>query len=219
MENGGGAAAKEGVGIDWVTDTYHAQYQIDSESEKAVDAYRAVARAIYDVLGAKTLLDVGCGAGPLLRAYEEISPFGLIAGVEGSRHALREDLRIELHDLTAPLDLKWKGFDVVTCFDVAEHLPKEAAPTLVRSIVKHAGRWIVFGPAPEGQDGYYHINCQHPTWWVNLFEMNDVKLRAGLSETLRTRIREDERHSFCWWVAKNLMVFEKDTKCTMRLTT
>ena len=80
-------------------------------------------------------------------------------------------------DLTEPLDLG-RTFDLVICLEVGEHLPEDAADTLVDTCVRHA-RTVVFSAAVLGQVGAGHINCQPHEYWHSKFAargyaMNDV---------------------------------------------
>lgn len=71
------------------------------------------------------------------------------------------------HDLTTPLDLG-RRFDLVTCLEVAEHLPSDASETLVDSLCRHADV-IVFSAAVPGQGGTGHINERRASFWAALF--------------------------------------------------
>lgn len=118
----------------------------------------------------QSLLDVGCGNGTWLKAAFE---FGIpeVFGVDGVEVS-SEDLHIDrdfikIQDLTKHWDLN-KKFEVVICLEVAEHLDKTHADSLIASIVKH-GETIYFSAACPGQPGQHHVNCQWPEYWQHLF--------------------------------------------------
>jgi 2-polyprenyl-3-methyl-5-hydroxy-6-metoxy-1,4-benzoquinol methylase len=129
-------------------------------------------RTLDAVIGAynpKTWLDAGCGTGASL---EYILRRGIsAAGLEFSDLAVIEsglEKYITQSDLTQAVDLK-KVFDVVWCYEVAEHLPESSADQLVDTLVSH-GRRVVFSAARPGQGGDGHINEQTKDYWQRKFE-------------------------------------------------
>jgi hypothetical protein len=147
-------------------------------------------------------LDFGSGGGALLRGMQARGV--AVVGLEGSQWAvdLWPDV-IHLWDLREPYYAQ-PAADLVTCFDVGEHLPAEAGPVLVQSMVDSVAEdgTILFGAAPPGQDGLGHI------YWIDLFERAGSKLIAEESEELRALIESHTATNTVWWVAKNLMVFQ-----------
>lgn len=117
-------------------------------------------------------LDVGCGPGQLIC---ELQMKGWdVDGFDGSSHALTMARKLGLGDdhmaIADILDTpEFSRADVVICTEVAEHLPAEHAPTLVRYLTQHATRYVVFTAAPPGQGGHDHVNEQPKHYWRNLF--------------------------------------------------
>jgi hypothetical protein len=79
------------------------------------------------------------------------------------------DGRFLLHDLSQPFNLN-RMFDCVICLEVAEHLEESSANTLIESLCRH-GNFIFFSAASPGQGGQNHVNCQWPTYWQSLFNV------------------------------------------------
>lgn len=134
-------------------------------------------------------LDVGCGPAMLV---DELALLNWdMSGFDGSPHgiAMVDRLRGAREPrMPVKVDANW-GFDwppvrvadvtdtpherrrqIVICTEVAEHLPAEDAPTLVRYLTTHATRYVVFTAAPPGQGGHDHINEQPPEYWEELFK-------------------------------------------------
>ncbi len=193
-----------------ITSMYHDQYQRDSVAEQALSAYDSIADVLYRTFRPKTAIDVGSGGGALVRG---LGKRGVDAvGVEGAAGAvsLLPD-RIFLHDLRSPITGRVREFnELVTSFDVAEHIEPEFADVFIDNLCTCVAPWgtIVLGPAPEGQDGLGHVNCQHPTYWIEKMEARGFALFSRLSNEIREEIKAIEGTNFLWWVPKNLMVFQ-----------
>lgn len=136
-----------------------------------------------NVLGTPdSLLDVGCAEGVHVTW----------AAVRGIR-AMGIDLAAPLHDealvradLRQPIDLGCQ-FEWVLCWEVAEHLPADAAETLVSTLVNHmlpTGR-ILFTAAGPGQRGPGHIHCVEPAFWHARFADRGLTHAVGLSAELQ----------------------------------
>lgn len=194
-----------------VTDLYFQQYQIDSVAEQALSAYSSIAEVLVRTFEPKNAMDLGCGGGALIRGLVQRGVDAI--GLEGSGHAvsLLPD-RIALWDLRTPLPVgAFRGQnELVTSFDVAEHIEPEYADIFVANLCSSVAPWgtVVLGPAPEGQDGHGHVNCQHPTYWIEKMEAHGFGLFSKLSNQVREEIKVVPGTNFLWWVPKNLMVFQ-----------
>ena len=115
------------------------------------------------------MLDVGAGTGNWLYAArrEGIQDVLGLDGAADDRGVWVDSTVIRTVDLRSPFDLG-RRFDAAICLEVAEHLPQEAARTLISSICSHADL-IFFSAAAPGQHGEAHLNCQWPAYWQALF--------------------------------------------------
>lgn len=65
-------------------------------------------------------------------------------------------------------------FDVVTAWEVMEHLPADRLPTLCDNVKRHlapGGVWIM---SVSLQHGDYHQTVQTKEWWLDLFAQNGL---------------------------------------------
>jgi SAM-dependent methyltransferase len=138
-----------------------------------VSGAKAVLERLFAGNAPKRLLDIGCGTGTWLRAALEIG-VSEIRGVDGitiNNHALVIPRRcLIIADLCYAINLG-ETFDIVVCLEVAEHLPCDAAPTLIASLAAHSDL-ILFSAAAPGQVGQHHVNCRWPSYWQALFNRN-----------------------------------------------
>lgn len=88
----------------------------------------------------QSVLDVGCGTG---RALDWFLERGVDAiGIEGSKLAKKKAKhpeRIHTHDLNKPVDLS-RRFDLVWCFEVAEHIHPRFIDNFLRTLTIHSKR-------------------------------------------------------------------------------
>ncbi len=112
---------------------------------------------------AERTLDVGCAFGFAVEALREL---GVRAyGVDFSSYAVEHaapSVRawVQRGDLTAGLPFRDGEFDLVTAFEVLEHLPPASVPAAVRELRRICGGHLLasmpsFGPNPYGPSGWY----------------------------------------------------------------
>jgi SAM-dependent methyltransferase len=163
---------------------------------------RVVVPIIQELIHPRSVLDVGCGIGTWATVWIA-SGVSDVIGVDGD-YVDKELLQLPRerfigHNLSDPLDVGRK-FDLVTCLEVAEHLPAASASTLVESLVRHT-EVVVFSAAIPGQEGAGHINEQWPSYWVAHFA------RAGYQpfDLLRGRLWNNGEVE--WWYQQNCLLF------------
>jgi SAM-dependent methyltransferase len=149
-----------------------------------------------------SVIDVGCGLGTWLAAFERAGVRDVL-GVDGDyvpRAALeipRE--RFVAHDLRRPLRLG-RTFDLVVSLEVAEHLPSECATTFVDTLIG-LGSAVLFSAAIPFQGGESHVNEQWPDYWARLFE------RRGFVAVDCLRRKIWQHPEVAWWYAQNILLY------------
>lgn len=99
-------------------------------------------------------------------------------------------------------------FELITCLEVAEHIPADSSEVLVDTIARHLRPEgiLIFSSAPPGQSGEHHVNCR-PAWeWKSMFYERGVSYREDLTRQL----------SLIWslvagpmqWLSANVQVFD-----------
>lgn len=158
----------------------------------------------------KSYLDLGSGTGAMVNMARKIGveSYGVDLISEGPgqehwfiKHDLREPLHIfypdlegrafhypeRYHDQNVHVGDHYRlQFEVITCLEVAEHIPREDSRTLVETIGRHLKRdgILVFSSASPGQQGEHHVNCR-PSWeWRDMFYEVGVSYRPDLTRQL-----------------------------------
>jgi len=129
---------------------------------------------INDIFHPKSVIDVGCAIGDLVKGFWDLN---MVAhGIEGSEEVepyLISEVKnkIMLRDLRKPIELKVcksLKYDLVTCFEVAEHIEEEYADQFINNITNLSNK-ILMSFAEPGQKGHSHVNCQPFNYWDNKF--------------------------------------------------
>lgn len=179
----------------------------DAEEAMTLGCAAQVVDCLIAELGPTSVADVGCGTGVYLAHLEERGVE--IQGFEWSEAAIRrarvEPTRIRRHDLREPLETG-RTYDLVVCFEVAEHLEGRHADELVSTVCR-LGPTVAFSAAQPGQGGTDHVNEQPPAYWIRRFEARGYRHREERTRRLRAELAE---RNCVWWLPKNLLVFEKD---------
>ena len=174
------------------------QHQAQGSAQSADE----IVPLLIDWIHPRTVVDVGCGVGTWLRAFQDRGVEDIF-GVDGSwvdRTALRiAASRFQEVDLAAPFDIQ-RQFDLALSLEVAEHLPPEAAANFVTSLTTLAPV-IAFSAAIPNQGGVHHLNEQWPDYWVRLFDERSY----AVVDCVRPRVWDNPRVQF--WYAQNVFMF------------
>jgi SAM-dependent methyltransferase len=159
----------------------------------------AIAPFVRDLVRPGSVIDLGCGTGSWLAAYE----LDDVLGVDGD-YVLRSELEIPTerfvaHDLQKPFRSE-RTFDLALSIEVAEHLPQDCAAVLVRSLVELAPA-VLFSAAVPHQPGTGHVNCRWPDYWRDLFARHDY----AAVDCIRPRFWDDPRVRY--FHAQNLILY------------
>ena len=153
------------------------EIEAEAPSEKAVSLHQTRLDAVLDELkksGAKSVLDLGCGEGRLLRALLDEKQFEKIIGVDASHRALdvaADKLRLErmaptqrerltlLHGALTYRDDRLKNFDAAALVEVVEHLDAARLPAFEKAIWQWARPQTVVLTTP---------NREYNAFWQSL---------------------------------------------------
>ena len=172
----------------------------------SVRSARRVVHVLASMLNPRSVADIGCGRGAWLKVWLE-SGTSDVLGVDGP-YVPQEGLLVtsalfRSADLRSPIDLG-RRFDLVTSFEVGEHLPLAASEAFVESLCRHAPI-VAFSAAVPGQGGEQHVNEQPYEFWRDLFAKRGYRLFDCI-RPLIAQSRDVEP-----WYRYNALLFVSDT--------
>lgn len=173
--------------------------------EDSLRSARVVVPLVLEWIRPKRVIDVGCGVGSWLKAFNE-NGISEVMGVDGdyvdpNLLVIAKDHFIAA-DLTQPLKVEG-SFDLVVSLEVAEHLPESAAKTFVDSLTS-LGPVVLFSAAIPLQGGTNHLNEQWPDYWARLFAVRGYRA----ADCLRRRIWKNEDVNYFY--AQNALFFVRE---------
>lgn len=186
-------------------DLYSDEYYAYVDQESARSAPTIVSSILRD-LGPRSVVDVGCGTGALLAEFRTRGVGGV--GLEYSASALKtckeRGLDARPFDIESEVEGELPSAELVSCFEVAEHLPERCADRLV-SLLARCARTVAFTAATPGQGGGAdHVNEQPHGYWIEKFAHAEMPMRRGLTAAWRKEWAEAGIASF---YSANVMVF------------
>jgi SAM-dependent methyltransferase len=152
------------------------------------DARLVVPVVVSAFPSAKSFLDVGCGTGAFVAEFarQGFRSIGLERSPHGRKLALGQKVDCRDFDLTRSIQAEMtEHFDVLSCFEVAEHMPADLGDKLVEFLARFCSP-IVFSAAQPGQGGTGHINEQPPQYWIERFERFGFFFDSARTEELRS---------------------------------
>lgn len=155
---------------------YDTIYQMNSvPDESRIEFYNATAKQIATLFSPKTVLDVGCATGYLLSGFRDldIDCFGIDIS-EWAVNQIQERDRsfAKVQSLFDSLPESFpQHYDLVTCIEVAEHIPEEDADKLIKRLCQ-LGDYVVFSSSPSDLEDRTHCNVQQAEYWCKRFASN-----------------------------------------------
>lgn len=163
---------------------------------------RSVAGLLTDLLSPSSVVDLGCGMGGWLRAFQDAGA-EKVRGFDGDyvdRSRLLIDMAdFEVADLSKPLRLPDR-FDLALSLEVAEHIDRGSAAVFVESLVS-AADIVLFAAAIPFQGGTEHVNEQWQSYWARLFGEHGYEA----FDIVRPKLWDDP--DVPYWYAGNILLY------------
>ena len=188
--------------------TLYSNAFFDRQSAGSLATARVILKELTKVARIRSVVDVGCGVGPWLRAALELG-VDRVTGLDGD-HVDPGRLLVE-RPLFVPCDLEkdkldqivgGMRFDLAMSLEVAEHLSADRAHSFVAEFCRLSDLFL-FSAAIPGQGGTNHVNEQWPDYWASRFEEHG----CACFDVMRPRVwHRDECE---WWYLQNVLLFAR----------
>ena len=171
------------------------------------DTAEVVLSVISKFIRPSSVIDVGCGVGSWLAAWQKIYA-AEIYGIDGD-YVDRSQLFIDkkfFHsaNLEERVTLE-RRFDLAMTLEVGEHLSPARADSFVEDLTKLSDV-ILFSAAIPGQGGTNHVNEQWQSYWAEKFLQLDY---VGI-DCIRSEIWDNVAVGICY--RQNVFVYVKNTE-------
>ncbi len=187
---------------------YNADYYSNVVEGPAVMSAEEISRTIVAKISPKSVIDIGCGTGALLMAFQNLGvlSFGLEYSVEALKFCRSRGVDVQKFDIEHDFFDFEKRFDVAISLEVAEHIPEKYANRYIDLMTKFSDI-IIISAATPGQGGDDHVNEQPHSYWQEKFESLGFRLDQSLTEELATEWGKSG--TVTSWYYRNLMIFRK----------
>lgn len=137
-------------------------------------------------------LDLGCSGGGLV--FDFALNGHLAIGLEGSDRSQKMgranwrtipdnlftcDITKPFHLIDTKADAPQK-FNVISCWEVLEHIPEADLPQLIKNVKSHlADGGIFIGSVSKSPEDPLHVTLQENAWWMDIFKSNGLMMEIG----------------------------------------
>ena len=126
-----------------------------------------VLRWFRDRLGARSMLDIGCGNGEQVLLARSLGYDALGVDWQSYPHTVRHDFTRGRYDPGRDFDLGWS-------VEFLEHIPERFQPNYLPAFRRC--RWLVVTASGFAADDHYTL--RHPGYWIALFEREGFEFDA-----------------------------------------
>lgn len=172
------------------------------QMQRSLESARVILPIVLAHVTPRSVVDVGCGVGPWLKACTELGiddHLGLDGDYIDPSQLMISPRNFTARDLGRPIGLS-RRFDLCMSLEVGEHLPAERAASYVEDLTRLADV-VLFSAAIPYQGGTAHINEQWPEYWAILF----ARCEFTPVDVVRPAVEADPR--VCAWYRQNTLVF------------
>jgi hypothetical protein len=195
-------------GVDNLNSIYDAEFfrEWGRRNEPYVRSAEIITRALHETFWPRSVADVGCGCGVYshffsARGVKVLSIDGVLPPPEESFPT-----KVEVRDLTQPIDNVWGAFDLTLCLEVAEHIPEIDSDTFLDNLVRFGDR-LALSAAPPFQGGHHHVNEQPKRYWVRKLAERGFVYDRPATGRLVERLKA-ERPPFMW-MGQHISIYQK----------
>lgn len=138
--------------------------------------------------GVRSMLDVGCGLGYVLRYFHDNGCD--VLGVDGSPSAVTNNVmksHVRKHDFSTGAWSPEKSYDLVWSSEFLEHVEEKYIGNFMPAFSK-AKKYVVVTYATPGQGGHHHVNENTEAYWCDRFKDIGFVIDDSLTKIARSLV-------------------------------
>ena len=184
-----------------------------ANSPEYYESQMRAAISIVTELHPKSVLDVGCAFGAVVKALRTlgVDAYGIDFSEYAISHAepeLSPFLRVA--DATNLSVFADKQFDLSLCKDVLEHIPKSKVLSAVREVCRVSSQYVmVFIPIVDNGLDPSHCTIESADWWTDLFHA-----QGFVTHKSKILTQLDDIISFVAQFRRFTFKYNSDKECT-----
>lgn len=168
-----------------------------------------LAKLIKQEFPYQSCLDLGAGAlsfaNEMGKHRGRLNPRSVAVEASEFNREFEEDCLFIAHNLCKPLYLNQK-FDLVTSWDVIEHIPAKFEKVIVSTVVRHVKGYALLS-IDASKWGRYHVNCRPKGYWQDVFINAGLIYERELTKEIAEKILQNPKITSNWY-ARNLLIFK-----------
>ena len=148
----------------------------------------------HDVLGVRSVVDVGCAEGHCARFFQGLGceVLGIDGSVQAKRDSVIPNCHIEHDFVSGPYECN-RQFDLVWCCEFVEHVEERYCGNFL-STFRYSQKYIMMTYAQPGETGWHHVNCQPESYWIKKLEQIGFQFDPGLTKESRGQAESGHYH-------------------------
>ena len=163
-----------------------------------------LADLVYAEFAPKRVIDLGSGTCAFANRMGEHGVDATAIDGSPTNAEFATHCRYFGRDLSQPLDLDEK-FDLVTSWDVLEHIPAECEAVAVQNVINLASDWLLLS-IDSSSWGHGHVNCKSKGYWRDVFTKAGLVWDKARTDDMQIKIRDNQKITSNWY-GYNLTVY------------
>lgn len=179
---------------------------------------KVIVPILFEAVRPQSIIDIGCGLGVWLNEFRRCG-VKTIQGVDGKwgiegweRDLLIPKENIEIFDFEDKKGnlkcIQNQKYDMAICLEMAEHVSKERADFVIKTLTD-AADVIYFSGATPHSGGMHHVNEQWQNYWIQKFSKRGFEV----IDYIRPKIWNNNQ--VCYFYAEESFVFVKKEKISL----
>lgn len=201
------------------------RYPEESETNRADGPYQdfyEVLASVFDMSEVRSIADVGCSDGNLIKIIHDKNPSIEVTGIEYFEyHKKYADPKIvdkiKILDIRDPLpsDLSDKKFDIVVCTEVGEHIDPAYTAAFLENIKSLVGKHLIMTWSRHGGEKESHKDPLHqhlnPLEFQDFMKvMSDHGFQCDKDLTIKSHHFIGPKQNFYFWWKESFTVWQKN---------